>query len=69
MAEPEGANPAAVYDLERKGLEREACFIKVGSAYAFEHASRPSTIGFVLASNPLALLAWCVSSLPNSIPH
>jgi len=27
-------------------------------AYAITHATRPSTIGFVLASNPLSLLAW-----------
>lgn len=29
-----------------------------GSAYAQMHATRPSTIGHVLASSPLALLAW-----------
>ncbi|KAI1617161.1 Alpha/Beta hydrolase protein [Exophiala viscosa] len=33
-------------------------FIQTGSAYAQEHGTRPATIGFVLASNPLALLAW-----------
>jgi microsomal epoxide hydrolase len=58
MPEPTGTDVAAVDDLERKGLERAAWFKKVGSAYALEHATRPSTIGFVLASNPLALLAW-----------
>jgi microsomal epoxide hydrolase len=58
MPEPAGADMAAVDDLERKGLERATWFKKVGSAYALEHATRPSTIGFVLASNPLALLAW-----------
>ncbi|KAH9845072.1 Epoxide hydrolase N terminus [Teratosphaeria destructans] len=27
-------------------------------AYALEHGSRPATIGLVLATSPLALLAW-----------
>lgn len=27
-------------------------------AYALEHATRPATIGLVLSSSPLALLAW-----------
>lgn len=27
-------------------------------AYALEHATRPGTIGLVLSSSPLALLAW-----------
>lgn len=31
-----------------------------GTAYAQEHATRPSTIGHVLNSNPLATLAWYV---------
>lgn len=30
----------------------------MGSAYAVEHATRPSTIGLALPTNPLALLAW-----------
>lgn len=33
-------------------------FLATGSAYAAEHGTRPATIGLVLASNPLALLAW-----------
>ena len=32
--------------------------MKTGTAYAQEHATRTSTIGHVLASNPVALLAW-----------
>lgn len=37
---------------------RAASFHASGSAYAQMHGTRPSTIGHVLASNPLALLAW-----------
>lgn len=44
--------------LEQAGLERAEWFTKLGSAYALEHATRPSTIGLVLSSSPLALLVW-----------
>lgn len=43
---------------EAEGLERTKVFMERGAAYALEQATRPSTIGLVLASNPLALLAW-----------
>lgn len=46
--------------IEIQGLERAAEFRANGSAYLHEHGTRPSTIGHVLASNPLALLAWFV---------
>ncbi|KDQ08979.1 hypothetical protein BOTBODRAFT_37508 [Botryobasidium botryosum FD-172 SS1] len=58
VPEPSGFDVATVNEAERKGLERAAWFRSVGSAYAITHATRPGTIGFVLASNPLALLAW-----------
>ncbi|KAF2099549.1 alpha/beta-hydrolase [Rhizodiscina lignyota] len=47
-----------INDSEEKGLERHRFFLHNGSAYALEHATRPATIGFVLSSSPLALLAW-----------
>ncbi|KAJ5951527.1 uncharacterized protein N7479_009940 [Penicillium vulpinum] len=43
---------------EEKGLARGEWFRANGAAYAFEHGTRPSTISHVLASSPLALLAW-----------
>ncbi|KAF2493584.1 epoxide hydrolase [Lophium mytilinum] len=49
---------AEVSDVERKGLQRTQAFRQRGFAYAQEHGTRPSTIGHVLSSNPLALLAW-----------
>jgi microsomal epoxide hydrolase len=51
--------PETVYGgLERAGIERAKWFKSIGSAYALEHATRPSTIGLVLSSSPIALLAW-----------
>lgn len=43
---------------EQKGLQRYSDFVATGSAYAREHATRPATIGLVLASSPVALLGW-----------
>ncbi|KIW16677.1 hypothetical protein PV08_03865 [Exophiala spinifera] len=45
-------------ESEQAGLERHAFFLHNGTGYAIEHATRPSTIGFVISSNPLALLSW-----------
>ncbi len=47
-----------INDTEEAGLERHAFFLHNGTAYAFEHATRPATIGAVLSSSPLALLSW-----------
>ena len=49
-------------EVEKEGLRRGNGFVEKGRAYALEHGTRPSTIGFVLASNPLALLAWYVQN-------
>jgi microsomal epoxide hydrolase len=45
-------------DSEKVGYARGLAFQTNGTAYAQMHASRPSTISHVLASSPLALLAW-----------
>jgi microsomal epoxide hydrolase len=45
-------------DFEKKAMERVAKWRESGAAYGAEHGSRPSTIGHVLSSSPLALLAW-----------
>lgn len=63
------SRPASLLDdsklteVERRGLERGNTWKASGNAYALEQATRPSTIGFVLDSNPLALLAWYGMSL------
>ncbi|KAI9826413.1 MAG: hypothetical protein M1819_007376 [Sarea resinae] len=55
---PPGVTEDSLNELEKKGLERAEWFKNMGSAYAIEHATRPSTIGLVLSTNPVALLAW-----------
>lgn len=42
----------------QKAVGRATDFATLGSAYAREHGTRPSTIGLVLSSSPIALLAW-----------
>ncbi|KAK5459550.1 hypothetical protein LTS15_003679 [Exophiala xenobiotica] len=49
---------STINDTEQAGLERHNFFLHNGTAYAFEHATRPATIGAVLSSSPLALLSW-----------
>ncbi|EPE31760.1 alpha/beta-Hydrolase [Glarea lozoyensis ATCC 20868] len=43
---------------EQVGLKRTEEFMKLGSSYALQHATKPGTLSFVLTSNPLSLLAW-----------
>jgi microsomal epoxide hydrolase len=59
MPYPENAAGSLPLDeTDKEGLDRGDEFGKTGTAYALEHATRPGTIGFVLSSSPLALLAW-----------
>lgn len=58
MPEPEGVTDSQISDVEKQGLKRADTFLALGSSYAVLHATKPSTIGLVLASNPIALLAW-----------
>jgi hypothetical protein len=44
--------------LEKRALDNVHVWRERGRAYALEHGTRPSTIGLVLSSSPLALLAW-----------
>lgn len=64
MPEPEGIKGAHISDIEKEGLKRADTFLNLGSSYALQHATKPSTIGLVLASNPIALLAW-YATLPQ----
>lgn len=43
---------------ELEHLERMKKFQTTGKGYSGEHATRPATIGLVLSTSPLALLAW-----------
>lgn len=51
-----------ITESECKGLDRARQFLKTGSSYAIQHATKPATIGLVLSSSPVALLAWWVRS-------
>lgn len=43
---------------ELEHLQRSRVMESTGIGYALEHGTRPATIGLVLSSSPLALLAW-----------
>lgn len=58
MSEPKEFDSSSLTEIEKAGVQRGLDFRALGSAYAFTHATRPATIGIVLSSNPLALLAW-----------
>jgi pimeloyl-ACP methyl ester carboxylesterase len=45
-------------ETELRGVERYSQFGDLGNAYARMHGTRPGTIGLVLSSSPVALLAW-----------
>lgn len=47
-----------VTDTEMANLEKMQRFWQTGYAYGMEHGSRPATIGLVLSTSPLALIAW-----------
>ncbi|KAL3461682.1 Alpha/Beta hydrolase protein [Aspergillus heterothallicus] len=45
-------------EMEMEHMDRSNKWQATGFAYALEHGTRPSTIGLVISSSPLALLAW-----------
>jgi hypothetical protein len=57
---PPGTSGDDLTATEKAVLAQGMEFYKFGLGYAIEQATKPSTIGFVLASNPIALMAWCV---------
>jgi hypothetical protein len=58
LSPPEGLSISSLTAKEQEGLKRGEDFVEMGAAYSLEHATRPSTIGLVLGSSPVALLAW-----------
>lgn len=57
-------------EQEKKGVTRLEEFETVNRAYGIEHGTKPSTIGIVLASSPIAHLAWIGEKfLAWSDPH
>jgi hypothetical protein len=55
---PPGTSEDDLKPLEKQGLAKGLEWYKFGLSYALEHGFKTSTIGLVLASNPLALMAW-----------
>jgi microsomal epoxide hydrolase len=56
---PANIDESNITEDEKQAMAtRGAAFGMTGNAYAREHGTRPATIGFVLASSPLAQLAW-----------
>ncbi|KAK3334509.1 Alpha/Beta hydrolase protein [Neurospora tetraspora] len=45
-------------EREERLMSGTNAWIKQGSAYAYEHGTRPATIALTLGTNPVAMLAW-----------
>ncbi|KAJ5624140.1 Alpha/Beta hydrolase protein [Penicillium lagena] len=58
MRRPDGMSDDNLSVFEKRGIQRMTDFMSTGAAYAMEHGTRPSTIGHVLSTSPVALLAW-----------
>ncbi|KIW47661.1 uncharacterized protein PV06_00334 [Exophiala oligosperma] len=59
MTRPASAtDDSKLSSIEQDGLKRLESWKATETAYALEHATKPSTIGFALSSSPLALLSW-----------
>ncbi|KAH6605728.1 epoxide hydrolase [Trichoderma cornu-damae] len=74
VAPPPDFNPDHLDEVDKAGLKRTEWFTTTAVAYAMMHSTRPSTVGLVLMSNPLALLAWIGEKFldwtdPASFPH
>lgn len=53
--------PADTFGLSAEdlaGVRKSRQFDRDGRGYSSEHATRPSTIAHLVASSPVALLAW-----------
>lgn len=58
ISQPAGTNLDSLSATEKEGLVRAENFMATGRGYSVEHATKPSTIGLILNSNPISLLAW-----------
>jgi len=43
---------------EEAQLEVARAWAETGSAYAYEHGTRPATLALTLMTSPVAMLAW-----------
>ncbi|KAJ9094564.1 hypothetical protein QFC20_006879 [Naganishia adeliensis] len=53
-------------DTDKAHVARYKKFGQTGMGYAMEHGTRPSTIGFAVASSPLALASWIGEKIIDS---
>ncbi|KAL1856705.1 hypothetical protein Plec18170_003676 [Paecilomyces lecythidis] len=58
MRRPNGVTDEHLTASEKSGIERLNHWLATGTGYGFMHGTRPSTIGHVLSTSPVALLAW-----------
>jgi microsomal epoxide hydrolase len=56
-------------EKDQQAVNRIKDFTTMGSAYARFHGTRPSTIGLILSTTPLALLAWYEAGYPARHEH
>lgn len=55
---PKNYQELEVTELEKKAQAGGARWRDTGTAYGQEHGTRTATIGLVLSSSPIAMLAW-----------
>lgn len=58
MGVPKGMKIEDLDEQDQKGLARARAWSEWGQGYRLEHSTRPATIGAVLDSSPVAVLAW-----------
>lgn len=58
MDKPDGVSDDTINEVEKQGLKSAEDFAFINSAYCLEHGTKTATIGFVLDTNPVAVLAW-----------
>jgi hypothetical protein len=55
---PPNSSSSTLDDIDRACLARADFFNKYEYAYRDEHATKTATIGMVVESSPVAMLAW-----------
>jgi len=55
---PKNADQLEVQEIEKRAKPRGDTWLDTGTAYGQEHGTRTATIGLVLSSSPIAMLAW-----------
>ncbi|KAK4449000.1 putative epoxide hydrolase [Podospora aff. communis PSN243] len=74
VPQPPGMSQDDLTETEKAGIARGKWFRNDGCAYGLMQATRPATVGLVLSSNPLVLLAWIGEKYldwidPVAFPH